>query len=104
MTRLSFLLLLAAVAVAADDGIFGQIKSYLWTDSVAGCPFGLPLKNACPGTGIFSYYTCCNGAGSDCCFRLQGWVVFIIVSLLVSLVISCVGSIISCICCCGRRD
>lgn len=31
MTRLSFLLLLAAVVVAADDGIFGQIKSYLWT-------------------------------------------------------------------------
>ncbi|GMT02522.1 hypothetical protein PENTCL1PPCAC_24696 [Pristionchus entomophagus] len=104
MSRLSLLLLALCLVVAADDGVFGQIKSYLWTESVAGCPFGIPFTNRCPETGLFSFYTCCKDAGAECCFRLQGWVVFIIVSLLVSLVISCVGSIISCICCCGRRN
>ncbi|GMT30298.1 hypothetical protein PFISCL1PPCAC_21595, partial [Pristionchus fissidentatus] len=100
---LSFLLLAVVAVVAADSGVFDQIKSYLWSESTTGCPYGLPLRNTCPETGLFSFYACCKDAGAECCFRLQGWVVFIIVSLLVSLFISCVGSIISCICCCGGR-
>ncbi|GMT27739.1 hypothetical protein PFISCL1PPCAC_19036, partial [Pristionchus fissidentatus] len=100
---LSFLLLTVVVVVAAtaaDNCIYEQVKAYFWSESSTDCSRGTNIT--CTGTTFYSYHDCCKDTA--CCLKLQGWVVFIIVSLVVSILISCVASIISCLCCCCRSD
>ncbi|KAF8369228.1 hypothetical protein PRIPAC_87057 [Pristionchus pacificus] len=101
MSRLSVLLLLVAVvAVTADlrPGVMDHIASYFYSPSPEKCG-----TKTCDPEGIFHFYDCLETVADLCFFRLQGWVVFLIVSLLVSILFSCIGGIISCLCCCGRK-
>uniref|UniRef100_A0A0M3HUN1 Protein E5 n=1 Tax=Ascaris lumbricoides TaxID=6252 RepID=A0A0M3HUN1_ASCLU len=53
-----------------------------------------------PDSSAFHYYECCGTIFNECCFRLQTWVIVILVVLAALVLLSVVISLIKCICCC----
>ncbi|GMR54839.1 hypothetical protein PMAYCL1PPCAC_25034 [Pristionchus mayeri] len=90
------LLSIIVVAVVFMPSVYG---GFLWSESDYTCLYNGYYRSGltCPRTGVFSYYTCCHASYYECCFNLQGWVIFIIASILSCLLISCFCAAIGCI-------
>ncbi|CAJ0954982.1 unnamed protein product, partial [Mesorhabditis belari] len=107
MSRLTMtiLLVLGAIYLAQADttatDIVEEVKSlrpFELKHSSLGCP--LPVVGAsCPEETPFYYFKCCGDLAQQCCFRLQEWVVLLLIVLAVLVVISIVVNLIRCLCC-----
>ncbi|KAH7706254.1 Protein SUP-1 [Aphelenchoides avenae] len=56
----------------------------------------------CDDSSAFHYYECCGDLYNDCCFRLQTWVIVVLVVLGVLFLLSVVGGILRWVCNCCR--
>ncbi|CAJ0575512.1 unnamed protein product, partial [Mesorhabditis spiculigera] len=66
--------------------------------SALGCP--LPVVGAsCPEETPFYYFACCGDLAGQCCFRLQEWVMLLLIVLAALVVISIIVNLIRCMCC-----
>ncbi|TKR63488.1 hypothetical protein L596_027312 [Steinernema carpocapsae] len=111
LAALFALLCLVSYTQAEESNIIDEVKKYdVFTlkRSALACP--LPVVGTqCPESNPLWYFTCCGGydsnknflPSSECCFRLQDWVVVSLVILAVLSVISCFIGFLRCICC-GR--
>uniref|UniRef100_A0A1I7Z7B3 Transmembrane protein n=1 Tax=Steinernema glaseri TaxID=37863 RepID=A0A1I7Z7B3_9BILA len=55
----------------------------------------------CPQSSFAHYYECCGSTNTDCCFKLQTWLIVVVAILLILIAASVVLSLIKCIFCCN---
>ncbi|KAK5968392.1 hypothetical protein GCK32_005366 [Trichostrongylus colubriformis] len=66
--------------------------------SAGACPL-LVVGQVCPQENPLYYFKCCGDLNASCCFRLQDWVLVLLLVLAVSIVLSIIVNIIRCLCC-----
>ncbi|KHN83552.1 hypothetical protein Tcan_01953 [Toxocara canis] len=94
------MLILSFCHPALAEDIFeqkGSSKVCLGSIFIVVC---IPLFFLCPDPSAFHYYECCGTIFNECCFRLQTWVIVVLVVLAALVLISAVISLIKCIFCC----
>uniref|UniRef100_A0A0N5ASA0 Uncharacterized protein n=1 Tax=Syphacia muris TaxID=451379 RepID=A0A0N5ASA0_9BILA len=98
------MIVLSIVAMASSEGeLLEAIKDLRPLDlktSAMGCPL-IVVGELCPTENIFYYYTCCGTLNSTCCFRVQDWVLVLILFLGACIIFGIVLSLVRCMCC-GR--
>ncbi|KAK0398056.1 hypothetical protein QR680_002407 [Steinernema hermaphroditum] len=61
----------------------------------------LCASTLCPQSSFAHYYECCGVVNTDCCFKLQTWVIVLIAILVILAAASIIISLIKCIFCCN---
>ncbi|KJH51083.1 hypothetical protein DICVIV_02750 [Dictyocaulus viviparus] len=97
---ITMLLLLVTPCTADEDLVetFKNIDVFRLRSSAAACPL-LVVGQVCPEENPLYYFKCCGDLNSSCCFRLQDWVIVLLLILAVSIVLSIVVNFIRCLCC-----
>ncbi|KAK0428690.1 hypothetical protein QR680_010950 [Steinernema hermaphroditum] len=103
--------LASSVSADADssDNIIDEVKKYdvlTLKRSALACPLPIVGKS-CPESNAVYYFTCCGGydrdnnflPSSECCFRLQDWVVVSMAVLALLSILSCIIGFLKCMCC-----
>ncbi|VDO82483.1 unnamed protein product [Heligmosomoides polygyrus] len=96
-----FVLAFLAAPCSADEDLvetFKNIDVFRLRSSVGACPL-LVVGQVCPQENPLYYFKCCGDLNSSCCFRLQDWVLVLLLVLAVSIVLSIIVNIIRCMCC-----
>ncbi|CEF66872.1 Protein of unknown function DUF2650 family-containing protein [Strongyloides ratti] len=87
----------------ADSKLIDEVKSLSpmeLKDSALGCPIPV-VGAACPESNALYYFKCCGKLLDSCCFRLQDWVIVLLLVMAVLTVLAIVFNIIRCIFCMG---
>ncbi|WKX92538.1 hypothetical protein Q1695_010516 [Nippostrongylus brasiliensis] len=96
-----FAMAFLAVPTSADEDLmetFKNIDVFRLRSSAGACPL-LVVGSVCPQENPLYYFKCCGDLNSSCCFRLQDWVLVLLLVLAVSVVLSIIVNIIRCLCC-----
>ena len=87
--------------VTAEKDIVDEIKDmdvFKIKSSSLACPVPI-VGQSCPEANPLFYFKCCGELNSSCCFRLQDWLMVLLVVLAVLVVISLVINFIRCLFC-----
>ncbi|RCN44837.1 hypothetical protein ANCCAN_09189, partial [Ancylostoma caninum] len=86
---LSLIAFLAAPCSADEDLLetFKNIDVFKLRSSAGACPL-LVVGQVCPQENPLYYFKCCGDLNSSCCFRLQDWVLVLLLVLAISIVLS----------------
>ncbi|KAM3722176.1 Protein SUP-1 [Dirofilaria immitis] len=68
--------------------------------SSSACPI-IIVGEQCPEETILYYFRCCGDLNTSCCFRLQEWVLALLVIMFVLFIASLVINFIRCLFCPG---
>ena len=102
MSRIVLVALIAVIALAAaDSDIIDEVKAmepFTIRRSALACPVPI-VGQSCPESNPLYYFRCCGELAKDCCFRLQDWVICVMILLAVLTVISIVINFIRCLFC-----
>ncbi|VDD95536.1 unnamed protein product [Enterobius vermicularis] len=88
----------------AESDMFEEIREiqvFQLRKSSAGCPVVL-MGESCPEETPLYYYKCCGQLNTSCCFRLQDWVIVLLIILAVCIILSIVVNFLRCLFCYGR--
>ncbi|KHN80647.1 hypothetical protein Tcan_09903 [Toxocara canis] len=104
--RVATLTLLATVLTASmtnadiiDD--IKEIRVFELKKSSLACPI-IVVGEQCPEETPLYYFKCCGDLNGSCCFRLQEWVIVLLIIMGVLIAISFVVNFIRCLFCYGR--
>ncbi|EJW85090.1 hypothetical protein WUBG_03998 [Wuchereria bancrofti] len=83
MLRFAYLLCLVSVVTAVTyiedpNESSGGIRMFELKKSSLACPI-IVVGEQCPEETPLYYYRCCGDLNSSCCFRLQEWVIVLLV-------------------------
>ncbi|KAK6105816.1 hypothetical protein QQG55_21775 [Brugia pahangi] len=82
MLRFAYLLCLVSVVTAVtyidDSDENNGIRMFELKKSSLACPI-IVVGEQCPEETPLYYYRCCGDLNSSCCFRLQEWVIVLLV-------------------------
>uniref|UniRef100_A0A0N5BTK3 Uncharacterized protein n=1 Tax=Strongyloides papillosus TaxID=174720 RepID=A0A0N5BTK3_STREA len=94
---------LLATETNADSSLVDEVKSLSpleLKDSALGCP--IPVVGAvCPESNALYYFKCCGKLLDSCCFRLQDWVIVLLLVMAALTVLAIIFNILRCIFCMG---
>uniref|UniRef100_A0A0M3IIH3 Transmembrane protein n=1 Tax=Ascaris lumbricoides TaxID=6252 RepID=A0A0M3IIH3_ASCLU len=94
-----FVMLQMVNADVIDD--IKEIRIFELKKSSLACPI-IVVGEQCPEETPLYYFKCCGDLNGSCCFRLQEWVVVLLVIMGVLIAISFVVNFIRCLFCYGR--
>ncbi|KAE9553196.1 hypothetical protein FO519_003592 [Halicephalobus sp. NKZ332] len=57
----------------------------------------------CDDSTVFYYFECCGTIYDECCFKLQTWVLVVLIVAGVLVLLGAIGGFVKCICCCDNR-
>ncbi|CAJ0593050.1 unnamed protein product [Cylicocyclus nassatus] len=86
---------------SADEDLvetFKNIDVFKLRSSAGACPL-LVVGQVCPQENPLYYFKCCGDLNASCCFRLQDWVLVLLLVLAISIVLSIIVNFIRCLCC-----
>uniref|UniRef100_A0A8R1TLL6 Uncharacterized protein n=1 Tax=Onchocerca volvulus TaxID=6282 RepID=A0A8R1TLL6_ONCVO len=103
MIHCVYLLCLASVITAVttysdDSDESKSIKIFELKKSSLACPI-IVVGEQCPEETILYYFRCCGDLNTSCCFRLQEWVIAVLVLTVILFIASMVVNFIRCLFC-----
>ncbi|KAE9419236.1 hypothetical protein Angca_004836 [Angiostrongylus cantonensis] len=100
IVALPIVLLLVTPSSADEDLMetFKNIDVFRLRASANACPL-LVVGEVCPQENPLYYFKCCGDLNASCCFRLQDWVLVLLLILAVSIVLSIIVNFVRCLCC-----
>ncbi|KAE9554102.1 hypothetical protein FO519_002691 [Halicephalobus sp. NKZ332] len=98
------LALISNVSAKPEDevsNIWEEIKNIRISElrkSALACPLPV-VGSACPEDTPLYYFKCCGELNSNCCFRLQDWVIVVLGVMTILVILSIIVNLIRCLCC-----